>query len=1004
VSEKNRPDDNTLAGWVKQSFWLDLAYDEEDWDLAKRQLKGALVDILERCTGVEEPTRLLPDLLVPLEGHDSTNADDLAAGPKRWFDYFLQTKAVRVRCCLLYDELVLRYSNQADREASESPDHSTLVTVKRNRDTILNMTAWRCSAAICKLLGSYRDTDDTRPRESWATLLALYHSELCASATPAVYFGHAQRRFDVVLDEAVGYGVFEWIARHNVARAHNHLRNHLEAVRPLDRDVDEFPGSGLGRDLGDLGRGLLFRLLYLPAIRTLAQALEDQGRHAERRHYLDRGVRKAREVEDAGYWQEILQLDLALANIPRRSGHVAGDRPPRQLQNRPRLVHRWRSARAAGASEIPRDLEMGLLRWHVADTRSLCRSLQGMAERLEQRARRGENDALDMLCEARKWLQDLSSGGDATLRALSGDRSYAAEKEDDGEELRDRDLPVLWSTSAALRAALRNATKETERDQGLTEWLANLQGLLDRTEFCQFRSEAEAARVVAHPGERRPCPRRGCSCWRPGCNDRCCYDVLDVNRRAPVGDSLDYRLSTMASQQARFLDFLEHRTGCPKSFRQGEPPQWTPRFELISLRRWNSFSPNLGSRAAASVGGGYLVRVWVQCLTGQRRCIGIAVDPGYNFLENLFNEGFTIPDLDLVVVTHAHPDHTENLTNLLTLLRERKKRLPAETTHRILLAMTEGVFERLRSSLRAEKDFVADIAVLKAKGRRGSDASEHALALRLDDQDRQCTMELVQDGRRDEYAATVAATRSLHDDGSDHDSMGVTITRWSPGDGDSVSLGILSDSRYHEALYEDHKKCNVLVAHLGAVLEQKVYRDYHRQDAEKRGEMRSRLLRRDDGENSWPRKLLRDKNHLYLPGTTRLICDLRRHVEGTFPLMVLSEFGEELRAGLRVDLARRLSKRLPPKGGKPLPVLPADVGLRIDVENRTIFCCVCHRYVEFGRIEAMTALPDEEALAYVCEDCRELRKAELPRLLEDWCRTARPVVPLEEEHDNTNDS
>ena len=73
--------------------------------------------------------------------------------------------------------------------------------------------------------------------------------------------------------------------------------------------------------------------------------------------------------------------------------------------------------------------------------------------------------------------------------------------------------------------------------------------------------------------------------------------------------------------------------------------------------------------------------------------------------------------------------------------------------------------------------------------------------------------------------------------------------------------------------------------------------------------------------------------------------------------------------------------------------MAADVGLRVDIGARKVLCCVCHRYLDPRHLEAISVLPDVEALAHVCQDCCEMRKGELPSLLEEWCRGARPVVP-----------
>ncbi len=417
------------------------------------------------------------------------------------------------------------------------------------------------------------------------------------------------------------------------------------------------------------------------------------------------------------------------------------------------------------------------------------------------------------------------------------------------------------------------------------------------------------------------------------------------------------------------------------------------------------------------------------------RFVGIAIDPGYDFLENLLNEGFTVPDVDLVVITHAHPDHTENLTNFLTLLRERRKRLatlpndskkrdsvvdPAD--HRVLLAMTEGVFQRYRQHLFAERKSIRDIVVLKAEGWRGCKASEEPLSLIID-QDGVCQMHLAAPDPSEDCIATVRATSAWHYDGSEHDAIGVTI-EWR-GNSEGCTLGILSDTRYDSELYTAYSKCSVVVAHVGSLLSASQYRNYHNTDLTKDdlkvwlehlswecAKKKCEKVGRECARKTLVR-LLKEKNHLYLPGLTRLVCDLRPTPEllstcdpRVFPLLVLSEFGEELRGGLRVDLADKLSHFLawresddPSKevtAESALPIVPADVGLRVDITTRRVFCSICHRYVDFGQIKPISVFPAEEALGYVCFSCRKARGAEVPKLLEEWCTTGRPVIPLDE--------
>ncbi|MBM4146707.1 MAG: MBL fold metallo-hydrolase [Nitrospira sp.] len=103
--------------------------------------------------------------------------------------------------------------------------------------------------------------------------------------------------------------------------------------------------------------------------------------------------------------------------------------------------------------------------------------------------------------------------------------------------------------------------------------------------------------------------------------------------------------------------------------RSGQKPRY-PTF--IAARRWNSWTPaipeNLQSKQISregkkifyrKSGGGYLISDGKTC---------IAVDPGFGFIELLYHfYGLTVCDIDGIVITHDHPDHSAGLQNILTL-------------------------------------------------------------------------------------------------------------------------------------------------------------------------------------------------------------------------------------------------------------------------------------------------------------------------------------------------
>lgn len=86
---------------------------------------------------------------------------------------------------------------------------------------------------------------------------------------------------------------------------------------------------------------------------------------------------------------------------------------------------------------------------------------------------------------------------------------------------------------------------------------------------------------------------------------------------------------------------------------------------LKVLRRWNSYTPIVADNYHISKGGGYFLK-----FKGK----GIAIDPGFNFIDNFKGAGHSFDEIDVVMITHAHNDHTSDLESILTLLNNYNKR------------------------------------------------------------------------------------------------------------------------------------------------------------------------------------------------------------------------------------------------------------------------------------------------------------------------------------------
>lgn len=96
--------------------------------------------------------------------------------------------------------------------------------------------------------------------------------------------------------------------------------------------------------------------------------------------------------------------------------------------------------------------------------------------------------------------------------------------------------------------------------------------------------------------------------------------------------------------------------------------------EFVCARRYSSFFPFLPRPSAFRVrGGGYFVRIVDEDLRNGQDSFGIAIDPGPDYLDNLYRCGYGLADIDMVVVTHDHADHVAELDAMLALLAYRRK-------------------------------------------------------------------------------------------------------------------------------------------------------------------------------------------------------------------------------------------------------------------------------------------------------------------------------------------
>ncbi len=276
----------------------------------------------------------------------------------------------------------------------------------------------------------------------------------------------------------------------------------------------------------------------------------------------------------------------------------------------------------------------------------------------------------------------------------------------------------------------------------------------------------------------------------------------------------------------------KHYFGKPRSITEDDS------FFLV-LRRWNSFTPRIPNTLTTSLGGGYFL-VW--------KGRGIVIDPGFDFMDNFDKAGFSLQDIDAVVVTHAHTDHTADLETILCLKHEEHKIMG--DSHKVDLFMNLG-------SLHKFIGWISQLGVV-----------DKIISLNVGDSI-----------YPEEYPFVLQPKDAKHQEVIGSDAVGLVFDLLQ--DRESVlKLGITSDTGWTTRIQSQYKGCQLLCIHLGSI-----------------------------GENEFDESLpLRGKKRLYaehlgLIGSISIAKAIKPKV------CVVSEFGEELESE-RTSIAKSMDRFL----------------------------------------------------------------------------------------------
>ena len=449
-------------------------------------------------------------------------------------------------------------------------------------------------------------------------------------------------------------------------------------------------------------------------------------------------------------------------------------------------------------------------------------------------------------------------------------------------------------------------------------------------------------------------------------------------------------------------------------------------FYFMGLQRWNSASPAKGY----SVGGGYLL--YHLNKDSKEVDMGIAIDPGFDFVRNLFHMGFSLDDIDIVLISHAHLDHIRDFESIVMLLSELNKRGKREKRVHVILSL--GAYRRLKHIVEDPgfryfvEPYIIDVDREIRDGYfEEKIIQEFCFEPVTDNKKRENSKGTANDRKKGDSNpierfravlskedpdsclwAKIRPTRAYHDDKTNYsDSFGFLI-ELNEKNQDNLTFGYTGDTRWvypnmpdplekkdkHkerkiEDIAKQYEGCDVLLVHLGSLVGKDKnnnsrvpfaqYDQCHRNDNEYRCE-----------------KLVRENDHPYLIGMLRLLSRLYKSLpEGNhsdMPLVLVSEFGEELRGTIRNDFIQRLREVYKQRMG----FLPVDVGLNVQMgkkggaqgnsrDNRCackVWCVQCNHFVNIDEAD-FELYGTDHALYCVCKTCR---KATPVNVLQDSLR------------------